>query len=63
MSIPAIAPAEDVSAERWRQWERANAQSSLPDPGQRNPATTVLAAGRGRSNDEGERLPMDGRNG
>jgi hypothetical protein len=28
MSIPAIAPTDDVYAERWRQWELANAQSS-----------------------------------
>lgn len=28
MSIPAIAPTEDVYAERWRQWQLANAQSS-----------------------------------
>ena len=29
MSIPTVAPTEDVYAERWRQWQLANAESSL----------------------------------
>jgi hypothetical protein len=29
MSTTTIAPTEDVHAERWRQWQLANAESSL----------------------------------